>query len=369
MVRYKVGSKKSIIKIDNFKLVSSYINMNYKVLSLFSGIGGMDIGFSEKVIVHKNSVSDDDIDSEYDIDGFVRLKKLPFNIVFQNDILPIAKKLAEFNGWAYNYHLCDIRELLNTNFEFPEAHVIIGGFPCQDFSHAGKRNGLSTERGILYQSYVEVVKRVRPIIFVAENVHGLLTMPDQPINQIIGDFNKLGYDVKYQLLKCEDLGIPQTRWRVIIMGLRNDYKNKVADNWNIINNTKSCNIRQYFSHLQEPHESTDPAQQVYSKASRLSKGQGQKEVNLDGYGPTIRAEHHGNIEFRRIRGGQNKEDHLLERRLTVREASLIQTFPPNCILTDKKPTLTGYKPIGNAVPPLLGYIIAKKVQQILTLLN
>jgi DNA (cytosine-5)-methyltransferase 1 len=79
----------------------------------------------------------------------------------------------------------------------------------------------------------------------------------------------------------------------------------------------------------------------------------------------MRAEHHGNIEFRRINGGNNKEDHLPERRLSVREAALIQTFPPNCILTERKPTNIAYKPIGNAVPPLLGYIIARKVQQIL----
>ena len=75
----------------------------------------------------------------------------------------------------------------------------------------------------------------------------------------------------------------------------------------------------------------------------------------------MRAEHHGNIEFRRVTGGKNKEDHLPERRLTVREAALIQTFPPKCVLTEGKPTGMAYKPIGNAVPPLLGYIIARKV--------
>jgi DNA (cytosine-5)-methyltransferase 1 len=81
----------------------------------------------------------------------------------------------------------------------------------------------------------------------------------------------------------------------------------------------------------------------------------------------MRAEHHGNIEFRRHRGGKNKEDGLEERRLTVREAALIQTFPPNCCLTEPtKKTGKAYKPIGNAVPPLLGYIIARKVEQILS---
>jgi DNA (cytosine-5)-methyltransferase 1 len=259
--------------------------------------------------------------------------------------------------------LGDIWELLNNNFEFPPAEVIIGGFPCQDFSHSGNRKGFQSERGILYKAYVEVVKRVKPIIFIAENVYGLLTMPNNPIDIIINDFKNIGYDVTYQLIKCEEFGIPQTRWRVIIIGIRNDFGHKI--DLNITENKIKCPIRPYFSHLPEPQQSSDPAQQVYSKAARLTKGQGQNEICLDKFGPTIRAEHHGNIEFRRIYQGINNEDHLPQRRLTVREVSLIQTFPPKCILTEQRKTMSAYKPIGNAVPPLLSYIIANKVYQIL----
>ena len=340
---------------------------NYKVISLFSGMGGMDIGFAEQVVVHKNSVQPDYVESEYTpIEGFVNLKRLPFSTVLQNDILPEAKRVAELNNWNHNYQLKDIRDLLKDNFAFPQADVVTGGFPCQDFSHAGKRKGFDAARGTLYQSYVELVKRVKPIIFVAENVNGLLTMPGNPINIIIADFAAVGYNVKYQLIKCEEYGIPQTRWRVIIMGIRLDKKGDLPDDWNIIDENKlTCHIRHYFKHLEEPSVSTDPAMQVYSKAARLAKGQGQKEVGLDEFAPTMRAEHHGNIEFRRINGGKNEKE-LGERRLSVREAALIQTFPPECKLTEPdKPTSKAYKPIGNAVPPLLGYIIARKVEQIL----
>lgn len=333
------------------------------VISLFSGMGGMDIGFSESVIVHKESVIPEFIDSDY-TDGFVKLKPLPFQIVFQNDILPAAKKIAELNHWNHNYILKDIRDILNDNFSFPYADVITGGFPCQDFSHAGKRKGFDSTRGTLYQSYVEVVKRVKPKLFIAENVNGLLTMPGNPILQIMSDFADVGYEVKYQLIKCEDFGIPQTRHRVIIMGIRLDCRSKLMDDWNIISeNKKKCPIHHYFTHLSEPDNSTDLAQQSYSKAAKLDKGQGQTEIKLDGFAPTMRAEHHGNIEFRRIQGGKN--ENLPQRRLTVREAALIQTFPPYCILNDKKKSSMAYKPIGNAVPPLLGYIIARKVQHIL----
>lgn len=338
----------------------------YHVLSLFSGMGGMDVGFAEQVVVHRNSVQPDYIESPHSIEGFVHLKRLPFETVFQNDILPEAKRIAELNQWNHNYILKDVRELLTENFAFPTADVITGGFPCQDFSHAGKRQGFDSSRGTLYQSYVELVRRIQPIVFVAENVHGLLTMPEA-ITKIIADFSSVGYEVKHQLIKCEEFGIPQTRWRVIIMGIRLDKKQFLdTDNWNIITENKiRCSIRPYFAHLQEPTESHDPAQQVYSRAARLAKGQGQKEIGLDEFAPTMRAEHHGNIEFRRITGGKNNESHP-ERRLSVREAALIQTFPPDCILTEPtKKTSMGYKPVGNAVPPLLGYIVGRKVQQIL----
>lgn len=346
----------------------------YKVLSLFSGMGGMDVGFAEQVVVHKNSVQQDYIESENTVPEFVNLKRLPFETVFQNDILPEAKRICEANGWTdstdstASYQLKDIRELLKDNFAFPQADVITGGFPCQDFSHAGKREGFESNRGNLYQSYVELVRRVRPILFVAENVNGLLTMPGNPIQKIVEDFSAVGYEVKYQLIKCEEFGIPQTRWRVIIMGLRLDKRQGLVylgDNWNIITeNKRTCHIGDYFRHLTEPDVSEDPAQQVYSKAARLQKGQGQKEVGMNEFGPTMRAEHHGNIEFRRLSGGKN-EPNLPQRRLSLREAALIQTFPPECFLTDVKKSSKAYKPIGNAVPPLLGYLIARKVQQIL----
>jgi len=344
---------------------NTMVPLSYKVLSLFSGMGGMDVGFAEQVVVHKNSVLPEFIESQYTIDGFVNLKRLPFKIVFQNDILPEAKKVAELNGWNHNYTFKDVRELLKENHVFPECDVITGGFPCQDFSHAGKRQGFDSTRGTLYQSYVEIVKKCKPVIFVAENVNGLLTMPGEPIKQIISDFSEAGYEVKYQLVKCEEFKIPQTRWRVIIMGIRLDKRPMVSDTWNSITENKGfCPIKPYFAHLLEPEVTTDPAQKVYSKAAKLEKGQGQKEVNLDECAPTMRAEHHGNIEFRRLTGGKN-ELGMPQRRLTVREAALIQTFPPNCLLTEAKVTSMAYKPIGNAVPPLLGYLIARKVREIL----
>ena len=371
MKGYSGKKKNEIIELLSTKAPIQH-SANYKIISLFSGMGGMDVGFAEQVVVHRNSIVESNyIDSPASTPDFVNLKRLPFEIVFQNDILPEAKKIAELNHWDHNFHLKDIRDLLSDNVAFPVADVITGGFPCQDFSHAGKRKGFDSQRGTLYQSYVELVRRVQPLVFVAENVNGLLTMPGEPIKKIIEDFSHVGYDVAYQLIKCEEYGIPQTRWRVIIMGVRSDKKHKLPNNWNMIDENKvRCTIGCYFRHLQEPTITDDPAQKVYSKAARLEKGQGQKEVGMNEFAPTMRAEHHGNIEFRRITNGKNNEAHLAERRLTVREAALIQTFPPSCILTEPtKLTSKAYKPIGNAVPPLLGYIVGKKIATILNLIK
>lgn len=343
--------------------------MIYQVISLFSGMGGMDLGFGGQVIVHEKSVVEDIIECKYEVEGFVKLVPLPFKIVLQNDILPIAKKITEWNNWSCSdYILSDIREL---HLNLSMIDVIIGGIPCQTFSHSGKREGFSSDRGTLYQSFIKMIHQHNPLVFVVENVYGLLTMKGV-IETIISDFSDCGYSVEYQLIKCEEHGIPQTRWRTIIIGVRQDKRHLLPNNWNVITeNRVCCPVGNYLAHLLEPTDTTDPAQQVYSKASKLSKGQGQKELVLTQCAPTIRAEHHGNIEFRRLDMGVNKENHLPQRRLTLREVSLIQTFPPNCILTNPygKKTSTAYKPIGNAVPPLLSYLIARKVKAILDVIK
>jgi len=358
----------------------------YKVLSLFSGIGGMDMGFGGDVIVHKESIKENEFkntNSNTDIKDFIKLIPNNFEIVFQNDILEGAKKIYELNNPTHkkNYIINSINDLLQNNYNFPKSDIVIGGFPCTDWSHAGKRLGFKStkshnlidnateenNRGTLYKSFVEVVKRVKPKIFVAENVYGLLTMEGEPIKQIINDFEKVGYDTQYELIKANEYGIPQKRWRVIIIGISKDRKIKNLElKWNNLTKNKiTCSLGKYFEHLKEPNETKDIAQQLYSKAAKLEKGQGQTEVDLNSFGPTIRAEHHGNIEFRRHKNTINKnESNLPERRLTVREAGLIQTFPPNYIFTIKN-EMTSYKYIGNAVPPLLAYLIANKVEELL----
>jgi DNA (cytosine-5)-methyltransferase 1 len=354
-----------------------------QVISLFTGIGGMDMGFDSEVIIHKDSIKNKEfIDRPYTKKDFVVLKKNNFECIFQNDILEGAREVFGFNNDNSKYNTTSIYKLISEDFKFPVADIVIGGFPCQDFSHAGKRNGFKSNkghdlkeeveiekensRGTLYKSFVEVVKNVKPKIFVAENVYGLLTMKNEPIKQIIKDFSEVGYDVDYQIVYCPEFGIPQTRKRVIIMGISKERDIDINEGWNIITKNKiECSIGKYFEHLEEPDITKDISQMVYSKAKKLKKGQGQTEINLDSFAPTMRAEHHGNIEFRRHENSKINinEKTMIERRLSVREAGLIQTFPPDYVFSKRK-NMTAYKYIGNAVPPLLGYLIADKVNEL-----
>jgi len=140
-------------------------------------------------------------------------------------------------------------------------------------------------------------------------------------------------------------------------------------------------VRQSISDLPEPAQShSDLSQQAYSKAKWYGfHCQGQTEVKLDGLGPTIRAEHHGNIEFRRLSqeiGGKYHDElkaGLEERRLTVRECARLQTFPDSYEFVRKTPNgeydkrlspSDGYRMIGNALPPLLGYHIARRLEEL-----
>ena len=139
-------------------------------------------------------------------------------------------------------------------------------------------------------------------------------------------------------------------------------------------------VKDVFVGLKEPDESDDPMQKVYSKAKYYgSHCQGQKEIDLKGLGPTIRAEHHGNIEFRRLlkeRGGRHVKElaaGLKERRLTVRECARIQTFPDEFEFVRSSAAMgsefsmspsDAYRVIGNAVPPLLAFNIAWRLQEL-----
>ncbi len=394
-----------------------------KVLSLFSGCGGMDIGFEGDFYVHESSVNTvihpDWIKKKSG--KRVLLAPTGFTTTFSNDILKEAATAWKlyFKDKKTTYRTESIVDLVKQHKSgervFPnDIDILTGGFPCQDFSLAGKRNGFNSQknhlgkkdidiptyenRGCLYMWMKEVIEIVKPKIFFAENVKGLVSLGEAK-KIIESDFSSIDKDGYYvfpaKVLNAGEYGVPQKRERIIFIGL-----NKAALNPGVLEKIEKKEINLYppITHniyqkstlfdnkdllplvsveeilrdLPEPSSSDDFAQKAYSKAKYMQKGQGNTEINLKGLGPTIRAEHHGNIEFRRLskdHGGKHEKElkkGLSERRLTVRECARIQTFPdeyefvkPNVLSAS-----AAYKIIGNAVPPLLAYNVAKHISEL-----
>ncbi|MCL2323856.1 MAG: DNA cytosine methyltransferase [Oscillospiraceae bacterium] len=403
------------------------------VLSLFSGCGGLDLGFEgdfdvlEKEI---NKIINPDWYFETGkIDEWKHLPKTRFHTIFANDIRQDAK-VAWTNYFVKRgiskstYWLDSIVDLVKAhksgNKIFPEnVDVVTGGFPCQDFSVAGKRLGFNSNknhngnniesdtpsiesRGQLYIWMKEVISITQPKVFVAENVKGLANLAD--VKSVIqNDFRSIGDNgylvVDTRVLHAADYGVPQSRERIVFIGFKKSALNDKALHELSAKHISSLydpyplqthaytkkgnellppvNLSQAFIGLSEPEKSIDKSQQKYSKAKYMGKHcQGQTEVNLNDIGPTIRSEHHGNIEYRRLseeHGGKYIEElqnGLLERRLTIRECARIQTFPDDYefIITSQDRTKSlsasdAYKIIGNAVPPLLSYHIAKRLEK------
>ena len=343
--------------------------MNLKVLSLFSGCGGLDLGVEGGFLVHKECIH-----ATSDT-PWICLPKKRFYVIFPNDIMAQSNVVWSSN-FTGTFQLKSIADLLNENFQFPKANLVIGGFPCQDFSVAGKREGLKTQRGSLYHCMTEVIQQVSPEAFIAENVYGLFYIPGVR-EKITSDFEQIGYTVFSFLLFSNEYGVPQIRRRVFFIGLKTEaLKRKVSINEIIPPKThqKFVSVGTIFKDLQEPEYTLDKEQQIYSKSKFYgSQWEGNREVDLSLPSPTLRA---SGPEFRRLskeHGGKHLDelkDGKIERRLTVREYARIQTFPDDFILMFNKNNeeiismTSAYRLIGNAVPPLLAYHVSKRLDEL-----
>ncbi|HIP37402.1 MAG TPA: DNA (cytosine-5-)-methyltransferase [Crocinitomix sp.] len=402
--------------------------MKRRVLSLFSGCGGMDLGFEGNFEIDPCFIN-----SEIHPDWLLKknkkyyLKETSFEIIFANDILKEAKAayipfFKERKNNAINFYSESIVDLVkmhkNKLFSFPKnIDVVIGGFPCQDFSIAGKRKGFDSHknhngngmceldiasyenRGQLYMWMKEVIEITKPKVFYAENVKGLASLGD--VKKIIeNDFRSIdneGYLVlPAKVLNAADYGVPQNRERIIFIGLNKKYlKRNISKEINLYPRETHFNPKknqlfgdnllmpyttcmQALNGLKEPEfEKNDLSQLSYSKAKFCKGYQGNIEIKLDHISPTIRAEHHGNIEYRRLNeenGGKyiNELKTKKERRLTVRECARLQTFPDNYIFVRRRlknelypiSASGAYRVIGNAVPPLLAYHLSKQLEHV-----
>lgn len=314
--------------------IEPIIRKKYTVVSLFAGAGGLDIGFENTglKVIWANDIDNDACETH---------KKWSSAEVVKGDIGKI-----EFDN-------------------IPYSDIITGGFPCQGFSLAGPRK-IDDKRNALYKYFVKLVEEKQPYIFVAENVKGILTLGEGSILEaIIEDFSQkgIGYDVYPTLVNAADYGVPQDRWRVIMIGFRKDLG---------INTftfpepfEKRVTIKDALKNMPMPN-TADICQSSYSSRymSRNRKRNWEqvsytipamsKQVPLHPSSPDMEKVSEDLWKF-----GENG----ITRRFSWQEAAAIQTFPRNMIfegnLTSK------YKQIGNAVPVKLAEIIAKEVKLIL----
>ncbi len=327
-----IGKLKTARKnIDSMKVKATKPSLedtpNLKVISLFSGCGGMDLGF---------------------LGGFgllgKRYSKNPFDIVWANDFNEAACRTYKRNIGEHIHH-GDIWGYID---ELPKsADVVIGGFPCQDISVNGKGLGVDGKRSGLYRAMVEVVARTKPKVFVAENVKGLLMKHNaKSLERVLTDFKALGYDVTFNLYNTANYGVPQTRERVIIVGTRPDVPKFIPPKPTHSASTY-VSVKSAIEDLVNKAED-DGFNHVWSRANKSGE-QGNRRMIADRPGYTIRAECHGNIQYH----------YSLSRRISMREAARLQSFPDKFIFESKLRETE--RQVGNAVPPVFAWHIARSV--------
>ena len=299
------------------------------VVSLFSGAGGLDLGFIQA----------------------------GHHIVWANDLFHDAVSTYRAN---IGDHIVeeDIHQIPSDNI--PNCDIVIGGFPCQGFSIANTGRHADDERNVLYLQLLRVIRDKQPLFFLAENVKGILSLEHGAVFQnILNDFRNLNYQVQYRLLNAADYGVPQRRERVIIVGVRND----VDFNFEYPEPNHSrtganglplwVSVQEAIHHFPDPDEDNEVPNHSYSKYKMIFNGyMGKRRLDPNKPSPTITARGDD-------KGGVVVHPHYNGlRRMTGRELAAIQTFPDNFVFQGINSSV--YRQIGNAVPPLLAYQIANQ---------
>lgn len=311
----------------------------YSVVSYFSGCGGLDLGFRGGFRYH---------DEEY--------PRQPFDIIAAYDF---EKHCVETYNQYFGEGSATVADLSKIDVNtVPEADLLIGGFPCQEFSSCGPLGGLESERGRLYQTLITYMKKYSPKMVIGENVINLERMEDgKVIQKIVSDLHDAGYAVEVWKMFAPDYGIPQRRTRLFFICIRNDIEQKCGfpEKPKPTHEGKYRSIEWAIGDLESVTDESVPNQSQYFGASKAKNGNGQGDESNKKDQPayTIRANPKSRVQFH----------YALDRRLTVRECARIQTFPDDFVFTHSK--TTSISEIGNAVPPMLAYVVSSAVRDYL----
>ncbi|MBP5510409.1 MAG: DNA cytosine methyltransferase [Kiritimatiellae bacterium] len=300
-----------------------------KVVSLFSGAGGLDLGF----IAAGNE------------------------IVWANDLYGDAVETYRAN---IGDHIvcCDIAEVPSA--EIPDCDIVIGGFPCQGFSVANMKRHESDSRNKLYLQLLRVIRDKKPRFFLAENVKGILHfLGGRAYEQILEDMRALGYRVKSRLFNVADYGVPQKRERVVFVGVRNDidfdyeFPAPTHDKDGANGLSRWVGVGAAFAGIPDPDKPNNVPNHVYSKYKLNFNGYiGHRPLDPEKPAPTVtaRGDDKGGVVI--LPHPSNR------RRMTGRELATVQSFPFD--FEFKGPLSSVYRQIGNAVPPKFAEAVARQ---------
>lgn len=303
-------------------------------MSFFAGCGGLDLGF---------------------LGGFTFLGKqfarTCFDVVGAYDADHDAVEAYRINIGSHAHiadlSTCDMATL-------PAADILLGGFPCQEFSQCGPRRGLESERGRLYLAMVDYAITHRPSIIVGENVAGLMYRDSgRALKTICADFAGIGYMPHIWEFHAEEHGVPQARHRIFLIFVRADLD---CTNLRMPAPFETrITARMALQDLLRSDMRKTPNQDQFFRAKKAGRGHGQgdERTPADGPGYTVRANAKSRVQFHYSR----------PRRLTVRESARLQSFPD----TFRFPfaATANMRLVGNAVPPALAHRVAEALQHFL----
>jgi len=327
-----------------------------KVISLFSGCGGLDLGF----------------------------EKAGFEIPIANEFDSSIWATFEANHPNTKLFRGDIRSIKESDFP-NNIDGIIGGPPCQSWSEAGSLRGIDDARGQLFYDYIRILKAIKPKFFLAENVSGMLAdRHSEAVTNIINMFTECGYNVSLTLVNAKDYGVAQERKRVFYIGFREDLNinfafpmgstvddemkltlkdiiwdlkdTAVPASKNNHHNEDAINNNEYYTGAYSPIFMSRNRVKTWNEQAFTVQASG-RQCQLHPQAPKMIKV--GKNDCRFVEGKEQ-----LYRRMTIREIARIQGFPDTFkfIYTN---TNDAYKMIGNAVPVNLAYEIATAIMKTL----
>lgn len=325
----------------------------YNFISLFTGAGGLDIGFHEA----------------------------GFNCLFASDIMREACETYRRNNSGTPVVCADIRQLQTSEIRKAIGHnkvdVIVGGPPCQGFSNMGNKNS-GDPRNLLFESYVRIVNDLKPTCFLFENVKGLYTMFEgRYFNKVVSAFAGIGYELYFSVLNTANYGVPQKRERIIIVGTKMDreFRFPLHSTFPIGRIPAYANVGEAIGDLVDKHDEIPnhialAHGEIVTARYRLIPEGGKlpppdklpPELRRGNFGNTYQRLSRNSVASTMVPGNNAFPIHpTLNRSLTPREAARIQTFPDDYVFQGDRRSQCIQ--VGNAVPPLFAARLAQSIER------